>query len=212
MHYQYITVIHFDFKSHFAHSLLLHYYEAAVLKVDTSINMVRTGSKSCWWVHRFIQTVLISSWQLDVVEITQFNTHGCCVIIAALLSQWETSHLFNPVASLLFCKPLADWRRWNLYCLSFILSLINHLLQNISNSWLLYFCFFLHVSSFVLRKWVLISSFWKPKLQVRCMPGSHTCDSMACCCSRHRVLEKLSLSNAIQPLRKKDSLVTHSQS
>lgn len=111
MHYQYITVIHFDFKSHFAHSLLLHYYEAAVLKVDTSINMVRTGSKSCWWVHRFMQTVLISSWQLDVVEITQFNTHGCCVIIAALLSQWETSHLFNPVASLLFCKPLADWMR-----------------------------------------------------------------------------------------------------
>lgn len=44
------------------------------------------------------------------------------------------------------------------------------------------------------------------------MPGSHTCDSMACCCSRHRVLEKLSLSNATQPLRKKDSLVTHSQS
>lgn len=104
------------------------------------LNAVRTSSKRCWKVHRCSQTALISSWQLDVAEITQFNTHGCCVIMAALLSRWETSHLFNPAAPLLFCKLLAfSWRRQNSHCLSSPTihpTLINHIRRNISNTFL----------------------------------------------------------------------------
>lgn len=29
-------------------------------------------------------------------EMTQFNTRGCCVIMATLLSRWKTSHLLYP--------------------------------------------------------------------------------------------------------------------
>lgn len=68
-------------------------------------------------VRRFSQAAFISSWQLDVAEITQFNTHRCCVIMAALLSRWETSHLLNSVALLFLCKLLAlGWRRSNSHC------------------------------------------------------------------------------------------------